>query len=188
MKSKWYLAQLLVLLAGLYTFGQAQGKVGIGVDLPVTTLHVVEHGDVLFGNDTTGGGPKLMWVPEKYAFRVGQTGYSDFYPFDHLDSTIWEYNKIGEASFASGFHNIATKFGTIAMGSRNTVTGRLSVALGGFNNVSGNYGYALGYNNTIENNSSISIGSYNLCLEDYSFAVIKIRLSTDTQPSWEPIV
>ncbi len=130
------------------------GNIGIGTSNPIALLHAVGNdtgqGNVLFEGSfkssnpgsppAEGAGTRMMWYPDRSAFRVGRvTG-------DH-----WDHNNIGGYSIALGYNNMATSshstswgFGTMASGttatawgsetnawgSRSTAWGRLSLAEG----------------------------------------------------------
>lgn len=67
----------------------------------------------------SGGGTRLMWIPEKAAFRVGSVG-----------GTEWDAANIGEHSFVSGLESIASNNFTLAVGDGVTASGYTSSAIG----------------------------------------------------------
>ena len=81
-------------------------NVGIGTTAPVARLHVKDSNVVFTGSNSlpatpgnppvNGGGIRLMWYPDKAAFRVGAVG-----------SKNWDMDSIGNYSFASGFNTKA---------------------------------------------------------------------------------
>ncbi len=89
---------LLFFSCTLILFGQSQPG-----------LHVDENHMVLFGQDSTSNGLKLMWQPTKGSLRVGNM------------TSAWSYNNIGNVSTAfgsgtqaSGNYSLAAGLGTEA--------------------------------------------------------------------------
>jgi hypothetical protein len=165
------------------------GNVGIGTTTPLARLHVTDS-SVLFTGPVTvpgstsyfppasGAGSRMMWYPEKAAFRVGA-----------VDGSQWNKDSIGIYSFASGFNtkakglyatsmgvgtiasgNFSTSMGqsTIAsgflatsMGFGTTASGLLSTSMGNETTASGNYSTSMGLFTIAKSASSLVIGSYN---------------------------
>jgi hypothetical protein len=116
-------------------------NVGIGTTTPNAFFNVSAGKTILFGTDTTSVGNKLMWLPAKGAFRVGNY-------FGLLNDTIGNYSTAMGASIAKADHSTA-------MGNSSS-TGQYSTAMGG----SDAYGYAstaMGYS-TASANYSTSMG------------------------------
>ena len=188
---------LTVIAHMMFSALHAQQGVGIGTTTPKAAFNVAENKTVLFGNDTSGAGAKLMWIPSKSAFRVGTIGpvQGDL----NADSDAWNYDSIGLYSFATGRQNVAKWYGSVAIGTGNRSLNTNSIALG-FNNIvhgissvgggegnhiSGNNsiaiglanlvntssGYAFGKENTVNYNEAISIGSGNLNDQYYTYTV-----------------
>jgi hypothetical protein len=159
-----------LLLAG-NSFSQ---NVGIGTITPLARLHVTDSA-VLFsaanvvpvtpGNPPLQGqGRRLMWYPDKAAFRVG-----------YVSGTEWDKNNIGLYSFASGLgttasgdlstamggQTIASDYSATALGSYSQATGYISTAIGDGSNASGSSSFAVGHWSTASGNLSIAIGSAN---------------------------
>ncbi|MCC5928189.1 MAG: tail fiber domain-containing protein, partial [Cyclobacteriaceae bacterium] len=145
----------------LFSDGQ---KLGIGTSEPKALLHVqgldVGEGNVLFEGQfkssdpgdppATGAGTRMMWYPDKAAFRVGR--------LDESNANNWDKDSIGNYSFAWGRNTKASGNYSTAWGSGSSAssllstawgidviaTGDYSTAWGGFTNASGNYSTAWG--------------------------------------------
>jgi len=164
-------------------------KTGINTARPLAMLHVKDS-SVLFtgvsGNlpvlpgdpPASGTGVRMMWYPDKAAFRVGR-----------VSTSVWDKGSIGDYSFAAGFNakangdistaigfsTIATGTASTAMGSNTEATGNYSTAMGNNTEATGNYSTAMGNNteatgdlstamgltNTARSFASLSIGRYN---------------------------
>src|ERR1700730_12391517 len=88
----------LLFFSSKYVVAQ---NIGIGTPTPLAHLHVSE-GSVLFSAaddipgtpaplPTVGAGRRMMWYPDKAAFRAG-----------YIWNTQWDNNNIGNYSFAAG--------------------------------------------------------------------------------------
>ncbi|MDD3875744.1 MAG: tail fiber domain-containing protein [Bacteroidales bacterium] len=126
------------------------GNIGIGTDTPDALLHTystaIGGGNVLFegsyrstpGNPpVTGSGTRMMWYPDKAAFRVG-----------YVSGTQWDKDSIGAYSLAMGYNSKAKGASSIALGYNNSSNNNYSVAIGYNNAASSNYAMAIG-NSTI---------------------------------------
>ena len=135
------------------------GKVGINTTSPAAMLHVKDS-SVLFtgpavlpvipGNPPmNGAGTRLMWFPNKSAFRAGTvTGTYWDLPNIGLYSTAFGRNTIasGESSTTFGVSNTASGIYSVAGGSGNTASGNSSTVFGGVSLASGHYAFAHGFN------------------------------------------
>jgi hypothetical protein len=103
------------------------GNVGIGTSTPTALLHTngtgTSGGNVLFvgeyktnpGNPpASGAGTRMMWYPDKAAFRVGR-----------VTGTHWDKDSIGTYSVAMGEGTTASGWYSTAMGSNTTASGLL---------------------------------------------------------------
>lgn len=107
------------------------GNVGINTTTTQAMLHAKDS-SVLFSGAATlpvtpgnpplsGAGTRLMWYPDKAAFRVGRvTGLN------------WDKDSIGYYSFAAGYNVIAEGLLSTAIGSSTSATENVSTALGIF--------------------------------------------------------
>ena len=157
-----------IVLCFLFSInGKAQTGVGIGTVTPKALLNVAENGTVLFGNDTTGAGAKLMWIPSKSAFRAGVIGPT---PGSlNEDGSIWDYDSIGLYSFAIGLQNRAKNLGAVAMGGNNSTTGIYGMSIGYGNVNKGQYGFVSGFDNTVNSGAVTAVtGSNNIVSGNYN--------------------
>ncbi len=151
-------------------FNNGDIGIGTGFDIPSALLHVngtgTGGGNVLFSGDwknTPGpapvinGGTRLMWYPDKAAFRAGR-----------VLGAQWNTENIGNYSSASGYNSTASGPYSNAWGSTTNASGSQSSAWG-FNTIASGasataFGEsttapsfaetAIGYNNTIYTPSS----------------------------------
>ena len=132
----------------------AQTGVGIGIAVPRAGLDV-NHPDGILSTGTEGSGTipveglgtRLLWYPNKGAFRAGTVApYTDYGPTVPVTtgSTAWDDANIGlrsaafgqacqasgDNSFAAGLGCMAVQTSSFAMGENNTASGAASVALG----------------------------------------------------------
>ncbi len=138
---------------------QAQvGKVGINTTTPQAMLHVKDS-SVLFTGVTgalpgspgnppaSGGGIRMMWYPDKAAFRVGRV----------IDAN-WNKDSIGEYSFGSGYNTRAIGAVSTSMGNGTTASGDNSTAMGFATRTSGTSSTAMGSNTTASGFGSTAMG------------------------------
>ncbi len=134
------------------------GNTGIGTNAPTARLHVADS-SVLFsavgsvpitpGNPPVSGtGRRMMWYPDKAAFRVG-----------YVSSTGWDKDNIGNYSFATGFNTKAVGYTSTAMGYSTDATGDYSTAMGFTTLASGGYSTAMGINTTASGSVSTAMGN-----------------------------
>lgn len=125
------------------------GNIGIGTDNPKALLHTsvfsggTGHGNILFEGEykysgagdppTSGGGTRMMWYPDKAAFRAG-----------YVDGAQWDAASIGNYSNALGYSTTASGEYSTAVGYQNTASGIYSTALGCGTIASGGVSTALG--------------------------------------------
>lgn len=136
------------------------GNVGVGTNAPAGLLHLKGTGtgggsflaEGLYketpGNPpASGAGTRMMWYPDKAAFRVGRVG-----------DLQWDKDSIGNYSFATGYDNKALGPGSVAMGSYNEARTSGAFAIG-LNNVSrGLNAVAMGMHSVSEGAGSVAMG------------------------------
>ncbi|HRD57328.1 MAG TPA: tail fiber domain-containing protein [Ferruginibacter sp.] len=145
-------------------------NIGIGIDTPAAKLHVT--GNVVFSMPNAapgvptepppvnGAGRRLMWYPEKAAFRVGYT-----------DASSWSFDNIGTYSFAAGYNTKARSNGAVSIGTGNDVSGLYGTALGYYNRVLGYGGSSIGAANRSESSYSFTAGGDNIAKGMWSVAI-----------------
>ena len=137
-------------------------NVGIGTTTPLARLHVTDS-NVLFsapgqasitpGNPPISGeGRRLMWYPDKAAFRAG-----------YVNTVNWDKDSIGAYSVALGNNHKASGYGSFAAGNTNIASGTNSIALGVFTTASGQNSISTG-------RSSIASGFISTAMGDGSKA------------------
>jgi hypothetical protein len=164
----------------------SMGTTTIGTATPEFKLTMAGDGGIIakgtYGSGTslatTGAGTRMIWYPQKAAFRAG-----------YVSGVQWNDGNIGtysaafgrnntassSDSFAAGEGNIVSEGASIAMGTTNVAGGYASIALGGMNSVTTNYSVALGYGNLVSGsgnshaygNSSISNGQNSIAFGNY---------------------
>ncbi len=166
------IARLLFLLLSILLCQNAISQVpgvGIGTNMPQAMMHV-DSGAVLFNGGVvlpgtpddppaSGAGVRMMWYPEKAAFRAG-----------NVASTQWNKENIGNNSIALGLNVRASGVSAVALGSGNVSSGPSSTTLGTNNVASGDYSLATGAGTDATGTHSISGGYISQASGDYSFA------------------
>jgi hypothetical protein len=115
------------------------GNTGIATMAPKVKLHVADSQWVLFGADTVGEGAKMMWIPEKGAFRAGKIDDQ----FGGLYSSNWNIDSIGLNSFAAGLNTKASgEYGATALGSGTEASGKYGATALGYSTKASGYGGA----------------------------------------------
>jgi len=175
----------------------AQKHVGINTSTPLATLHVADS-SVLFSAagdipanphnvPINGAGRRMMWYPDKAAFRVG---YAVANEWDSINVGNYSFaagkgsNAIGNSSFAYGDGAIAIGDNAVAIGRKtlaatsgfavgdsSRATGQYATAAGLSTKASGNYSIAMGNNTTASGFSSTAFGSATTASGNYSTAL-----------------
>lgn len=86
------------------------------------------------GIPAEGSGTRMMWYPEKAAFRVG-----------YIDGTQWDDANVGYFSFAAGENARSSGDYGVSLGARNVAAGLSTFAVGEQNTASGAASVAMGY-------------------------------------------
>src|SRR5690242_14010778 len=135
------------LLSFSFAIVFGQGKVGINTTSPLAMLHVKDS-SVIFtgalnisgfpGNPPVSGvGIRMMWYPDKAAFRAGG-----------VSGTEWNKDTIGAYSIALGKNIKAKGFAAIAMGYQTIASGNYSTALGNGTIASNALATSMGFSTT----------------------------------------
>ena len=113
-----------------------------------TGLQVEPNGTVWSGTGTgfdstsatpTGAGTRLMWVPEKNAFRAGRVL--------EAEPDRWDYARLGQNSFAWGNSNVASRSLATSWGESNLALGMGATVWGSHNEVYGDFATTWGIHN-----------------------------------------
>jgi len=168
------------------------GNVGIGTSTPLARLHVADSA-VLFGSSTfniagitqlppvQGSGVRMMWYPQRAAFRAGVVDDGTFIGVPGLyDSKIWDRDSIGIYSFAAGYNSKAKGQGDVVMGLLNESTGSASAVFGTENKSYGYSNFSAGRGNTAYGNYNISMGEINNTSGNHTIAIGKNNLVSDS--------
>lgn len=136
------------------------GNVGIGIDKPDALLHAygtgTGEGNVLFQGSSksspgdppaSGHGTRMMWYPDKGAFRAG---------FVH-DSN-WDKDSIGRFSVAMGYNTKAKGHQSVSLGENTIASGEQSFAIGYTTQALKQYSIAMGCYTVSSGHSSTAIG------------------------------
>ncbi|HEY6503431.1 MAG TPA: hypothetical protein VIZ28_05595 [Chitinophagaceae bacterium] len=153
-------ALLFIILSGIISLIVKAQNVGIGTVSPLARFHVADS-SVLFvaageapifpGNPpVSGAGRRMMWYPDKGAFRTG-----------YIDGSQWDKNNIGFYSFASGFNASANGGFSTALGGGTTATGPYTTAIGYTTTASGFGAAAIGFRTSAKAYGAISLGALN---------------------------
>jgi hypothetical protein len=100
---------------------------------------------------TSGAGTRMMWYPEKAAFRAGRVGLNK-------DGTQWDAAKVGDYSVAFGLDTKASGFAATAMGEETTASGPQATAMGTATTASGTDATAMGQETTASGLFATSMG------------------------------
>ncbi len=147
------------------------GRVGINTTAPAAMLHVKDS-SVLFtgihpppgnGNPPVSGvGTRMMWYPNKAAFRAGNVSGTEW----NKDSIGLYSIALGQNTKAKGVAASALGNGTKASGNRSTAMGSLttasgfgSTAMGDLSKAIGSLSFAMGQTTTASGHASIAMGS-----------------------------
>jgi hypothetical protein len=141
------------------------GNVGIGIAMAQSLLHV-KGGAVLFDSTigstpVNGPGTRMMWIPEKRAFRVGEVIGSEWDDFNiGLNSMAMGYSTtaFGSNSTAIGYNTIASGTNSIAIGNGSEANGANSIAMGSFVFAGGTTSIAMGDLTNASGSTSIAMG------------------------------
>lgn len=115
-----------------FVFNPSTNRVGIGTSAPLALLHTngtgLGQGNIIFVGERktvpgslpiSGPGTRMMWYPDKGAFRAG-----------HIEGQQWDTDSIGFYSVAAGYSTAAPGAGSFSMGFNTRALGVTSAALG----------------------------------------------------------
>lgn len=112
-----------------------------------------------------GAGTRMMWYPEKAAFRAGQV--SDF----SSTKVLWNAANVGMHSVAFGRNTEASSDNAIAMGEQTTASGENAMAVGNLTTASGEDATAMGSGTTASGRDATAMGSQTTASATYTTAM-----------------
>jgi hypothetical protein len=170
------------IVSGLFVY--SQGRVGINTINPRAMLDVKDSSVVFTGTfglpaspddpPVSASGVRMMWYPQKAAFRSGYVGNHN-----------WNKDSIGDFSFATGFDSkakglVSTAFGysthatgysSTALGSLTSASGEVSTAIGYYSRAPGHYSISMGFASEASGPLSVALGEYNIASGSRSMAL-----------------
>ena len=108
---------------------------------------------------TTGAGTRMMWYPDKAAFRAG-----------YVNGSQWNKDVIGDYSVAMGINNTASGSNSVALGTGSLAEGNTAFAAGVTASAYGNYSVAIGRTITSSGLNAVGIGYTIGAAGDYAVA------------------
>ncbi len=154
------------------------GRLGLGTNTPAARLHVADSNVVFTGPSTLptspaappfeGAGTRMMWYPDKAAFRVGSLTFSS--------GSFWNRDSIGEYSVAMGIGAKATGDAAIAIGAFAESRGNAAISMGQTTKAFGLTSTAMGSFTTANGWSSTAMGDFSKAI---GYASTAMGTSTD---------
>lgn len=133
-------------------------NIGIGTNNPLAMLHVADSSVLFTGSNminnnyvppVSGPGTRMMWMPEKAAFRAGT-----------VTGAHWDAQNIGSYSVGMGYNPTASGEFSIALGIASKALNSESFAIGSFAESNGLYAGAVGYLSKASGMGSLGFGYY----------------------------
>ena len=122
------------------------------------SAHIINDGQALPAA-LTGAGARMLWYPQKSAFRAG-----------YAISNRWDDANIGDYSVALGRSTAASGQNAFSMGMGTSASGESSFAVNRLSNAGGLHAFASGYWGTASGNTSTVMGFRNIASGSSSFA------------------
>jgi hypothetical protein len=145
-------------------------NVGIGISNPLARLQVADSsvlfsatGNVPFtpGNvPVSGAGRRMMWYPDKAAFRVG-----------YVSGNNWDKDSIGYFSFATGYDALAKGYNALALGYFTSALGDNSISLGNNSVAKDMYSLTIGTGDSASAPDAMALGNYSNATGFAAFAL-----------------
>lgn len=163
---------LITLFAFALTCHVSAQFVGINTNTPQAMLHVADSNVLFTGPNpfvnynpaqlppVQGAGTRLMWYPQKGAFRAGW-----------VEDNRWNKDSIGIFSIAMGHSTLASNTGAVALGVRTSAKGITATAIGWNSTASGDNAFAAGYFTRATNANTIAMGTENIAAGFYSTSI-----------------
>ncbi len=166
------------------------GNVGVNNESPTARFQVTD-GSVLFdgtvgATPTSGAGTRLMWIPERAAFRAGKLNDDTISLPDA--SGYWDNSNIGLYSVAIGLNTYARGGASGAFGHYSYINGdgydqgagHCSFAFGHEDTVSGNDAFVTGWRNHVRGLSSAAFGHQSEVFNSMSYSIGEYVRTGDT--------
>ncbi len=154
----------------LLTILSSAQNVGIGTTAPIARLHVSDSNVVFTGAlflpgspgnpPISGPGARMMWYPDKAAFRTGYVSGPD-----------WDKDSIGTYSFASGYNGKAKGQFATSLGYQTSATGNFSTAMGFMSVASGDNSISTGVQTRSSGSQSTAMGAQTISSGTGAFAL-----------------
>jgi hypothetical protein len=154
------------------------GNVGIGTATPAGKLHVADGNTVFSASGDvpgsagdpaiSGAGRRMMWYPDKAAFRAG-----------YVNGVQWDKDSIGDYSVAMGYSAKAKGDNSVALGN-SAATGSVATALGNSTLASGSSATAMGFFTTASGSNATAMGNFTSASGNNSTA-IGSKVSTNSK-------
>ena len=146
----------------------------------------------------SGSGTRMLWYPERGAFRAGSVSQSTF-TIDSTTASAWDeiflgYNSsafgldtvaLGQYSFVAGYQNAVLGYASNATGQQNVTLGNHTNVSGLGNTAHGSYSSAHGLGIVSQAYGSFVVGHFNRLIDETSEGGFEI--SPDTARPYDPI-
>jgi len=123
----------------------------------------------------TGSGTRMMWYPDKAAFRAGRAG-----------SNQWDSENIGNYSVAMGINTTASGYSSTAMGLATKASGENSTAMGSGTTAIGLSSTAMGFQTEASGYNSTALGYYTKASSRHSMSIGRYNLGGGDGSVWVP--
>ncbi len=150
-------------LLGLLNYAQAQTPVTKVKDSNGNVLFqlnedagLLVNGDGTGSIPATGAGVRMMWYPDKEAFRAGEVGINSG------KEDVWDPSNVGGKSVAFGVDTKASGFHSMAIGNVTSATATNAVAMGKKTMASGSHAVAMGQNTEANALKAVAMGGETL--------------------------
>jgi hypothetical protein len=151
------------------------GNTGLGTTQPLARLHVTDSSVVFTGPNATpvittygppvsGQGARMMWYPQKAAFRAGWVA-----------NNYWDKDSIGRFSFATSYNTKAKGVASTSLGFYTSAFGDESTSMGNFTFAYGEASLSTGYTNFAYGAASTVMGRNNIANSDFSMVIGKFN-------------
>ncbi len=106
---------------------------------------------------TEGAGNRLMWHPEKRAFRVGRVSSGSVGPYTFTGEE-WNDANVGYYSVGMGWNTTASETGSVSIGYGTTASGGSAVAMGSVSTAAGSQSVAIGDEAETNDRYAVALG------------------------------